>query len=340
MWKRTDEDPSPRRATPGANRRRLGRNGIVAIALVVSLATAATSSGAAAPARRAKPARPEPPKKAWLEAKSLCILPLEKHQLPATGGQLNASLMAGWDGVFTFPDPAAVVDIAGGRYPAIDELSINLTNAVVNTKHKRGKIGDPVPSEQSLAVGRFTMLAEPMLQGKARSNFRITGTGVRFDLQRNKSGGPILMLAIAVDGSLHFDASPRDLERLLLQGAKEAAGKRAILVRSIDLDLRSVGPRTIMADLHVSTLVGLLPAGLRFTARVDVDAAMNATISNLACEGDEVLGPLIVKFIRPGLAKYNNQTKPLLAFPSGDLKLRDVQIWAGERIELDARFGR
>ena len=319
-----------------------GRRGIrVAPALIAAiltmLITAFATRSDAAPAQRA---RPQTSKKAWLEAKSLCILPLEKHQIPATGGQLKASLMAGWNGVFTFPNPAAVVDIAGGRYPAVDELSIDLTNAVVNTKHKRAKIGDPVPSDQSLAVGRFTMLAEPMLQGQAKSNFRITGTGVRFDLQRNNAGGPILMLADAVDGSLHFDASPRDLERLLLQGAKQAGGKRAIIVRSVNLDLRSIGPRTILADLHVSTLVGLIPAGLRFTARVDVDEAMNARISNLTCAGDEVLGPLIVRFIRPGLAKYNNQSKPLLAFPSGNLKLRDVQIWAGDRIELDARFGR
>ena len=67
---------------------------------------------------------------------------------------------------------------------------------------------------------------------------------------------------------------------------------------------------------------------------------MNARISNLSCEGDEVLGPLVVGLIRPALARYNNLTRPLLSLPSPTMKLKDIHIRAGERLELYARFGR
>jgi hypothetical protein len=147
------------------------------------------------------------------------------------------------------------------------------------------------------------------------------------------------MLVDAREGALRFDLGHDDLERLMLQAARAGAARQPLTVRSTELDLRSIGPRSLTADLHVSTLVGFIPAGLRFTARVDIDEQMNARISDLACDGDEVLGPLIVNFIRPGLAKYNGKTKPLVAFPSGNLKLSDVQVRGGERIELTARFG-
>lgn len=289
---------------------------------------------------------PPPPKpvvkqsdKAWMNARSLCVLPLDRAQVPPTREGLVASMLAGWRDVFSFPDPARVVAVRGGMYPNVDELTVDLTGAVVNARHKKAGVGAFVPTTQSLRAERFSLVAEPMVQGDARANFRVTGSGVRFDLQRNKAGQPILLLADAREGSLHFDASVRDLERLMLHGAKEAGAKRAVFVRSVKLDLRSTGERTVEADLHLRTLVGFIPAGLRFRARVDVDERMNARISNLTCDGDEVLGPLIVQFIRPGLKKHNDQTRPLLAFPSGKLKLRDVRLHAGERVTLDATFG-
>jgi hypothetical protein len=279
------------------------------------------------------------PDRAWMNAKGMCVFPLAGDEIPRTGGQLAESLLGGWRDIFSFPDRSHVVELTGGRYPAIDTVTVDLSGAVANPRHKSAPIPDPIPSSRSLAVNHFSMVAEPLLSHRAKINMRVTGTGVRFDLQHDKQGKPILMLADAREGMLHFDVSRADLERLMLAQAKEAAATQALIVRSVDFDLDELGPRSLKADLHVSTLVGFIPAGLRFTARVDIDEQMNARISDLACDGDEVLGPLIVNFIRPGLAKYNGKTKPLVAFPSGNLKLSDVQVRGGERIELTARFG-
>ena len=281
---------------------------------------------------------------AWLNAKGICAFPLEKlgtTELPRTGGQLAASMLGGWKGVFTFREPSGVVDVFGGRYPAVESLTVDLSGAVANPDRKpsESKIPDPVPSAKSLSVEQFTMVAEPLVVHKAKVNMKVTGTDVRFDLQHDRTGRPILMLADAEAGTLHFDVTHGDLERLMLAKAREHAAKRGLGVRSLNFDLRSVGPRSLEADLHVSVLVGFLPAGIRFTARIDVDDRMNARISNLTCEGDEVLGPLIVGFIRPKLAPFEGKTRPLLAFPTGNIKLRDLQVRAENRIELTARFG-
>ena len=101
-----------------------------------------------------------------------------------------------------------------------------------------------------------------------------------------------------------------------------------------------MGPRSLLFDLHLSTIVGFIPAGMRFTARMDIDDRMNGTISNLDCQGDEALGPLIVGLIRPTLNRYNNTTRPLISFPSGHIHLTDVQFQAGEHVEMTAKFSR
>ncbi len=269
-------------------------------------------------------ARPRDPDKAWISAKGFCCFPLAKDDLPRTGGQLADSMTRGWKDVFKSPLPPSVVDIEGGRYPAIDEMRVDLSRAVVNPEHKLARIGDFTASPKSLAVEHFEMVAEPMVNRKSRINLEVTGTQVRLDLQHDRDGKPMLMLADAREGSVHFDISHDDMQKLVLATARFQSSSTGVTVRSTHLDLQSIGPRSLLFDLHLSTIVGFIPAGMRFTARVDIDDKMNAKISNLDCQGDEALGPLIVGFIRPAIDKYNNTTRPLISFPSGQLHLRDV----------------
>jgi hypothetical protein len=249
-------------------------------------------------------------------------------------------MTGGWKDILTIPDLASAVDIEGGRYPAVDQMRIDLSRAVVNPNHKLARIGDFTASTKSLAVEHFEMVAEPMVNHRSRVNLEITGTHIRLDLQHDKDGKPILMLADASEGTVHFDVTHDDLQKLVLATVREQASSHGISIRSTELDLQSIGPRSLLADLHLSTVVAFIPAGMRFTARVDIDDQMNARISRLDCQGDEALGPLIVGLIRPAINKYNNTTRPLLSFPSGHLHLKDVQIQAGEHVEMTAKFAR
>ena len=98
-------------------------------------------------------------------------------------------------------------------------------------------------------------------------------------------------------------------------------------------------PRALSVSLYVSTKVALIPAGMLFKAHVVVDDSMNARISGLTCEGDEALGPLIVQFLRPALARYNGRTRPLVSFPAKDMQLHDVAVTVDDRLHLTAAFG-
>ena len=149
----------------------------------------------------------------------------------------------------------------------------------------------------------------------------------------------MLMLADAHRARLDFSATQPDLERILLMSAREAGRKYGVSVDRVDLKLNALTPHSIRLDLHLSTRVAFVPAGMRFQAQVDIDPSMNARLSHLQCDGDEALGPLIMGLIRPGLQKYDGKSKPVFSFPTGELQLRDVQIRTDDQIRVTALFG-
>jgi hypothetical protein len=319
------------------------RHFVVLVAFVVS---AAAFSGGCAHRPAAPPVvKIQKPPEPWFTARSFCTLPFGDAELPQTSGQLSRSITDSWRKALTLADPAKLVTIVGGRYPAIDAMRIDLTGSSYTPSGKPSASASTTPPEPragapAFFVSQFALVAEPMLSRKGALNLQVVASDVRFELQKTKQGHPYLMMADVGSGALHFDASTADLERIMLAMAKEMSAGKPITIRSVDLNFTSRGDRSLDADLHVSTLVGFIPAGLRFTCRVDVDDAMNAKISDLQVEGDELLGPLMTQFIRPSLAKYDGKTKPLIGFPNQRVKLKDVRIVAGERVTLDAVFGR
>jgi hypothetical protein len=318
---------------------------IVREAIVLIIATLVAGAVAPGCAQR-QPTAPPPraaikPPDPWFGAKSFCVLPLSRPEIPPTGDLLARSIVDAWRATtLKFPDPAKVVTIVGGRYPAVDTLRVDLSDSQLVEGKKRASIGDPRPTSRGLLVRHFALVAEPARARGATMNMQLTGEDVRFELQRDKDRRPLLMMTDAASGTVHFDAATADLEKVMLASARENSGSRGIYVRSLQLKFTSRGPRALDAELYVKTLVGFVPAGIRFSARVDVDEKMNARVHHLDVEGDEIFGPLISAFIRPGLAKYEGKTKPLIGFPNEAVRLTDVRIKAGDRVTMDAVFRR
>jgi hypothetical protein len=312
---------------------------IGAMSSVGCRAKAPPSAVVIAPKPAPKPATKPATVDAWISAKDFCTLPLAEQHVPATAGQLSESLLSAWKLGMAIKNPAQAVTILGGRYPAVDTLRVDLSEAVIKPGGSRVTLKDATGGTRSLAVGTFAFVAEPMVAHKAPLNVLVTGDDVCFSLRTEKSGKSFLVLTDARSATLHFDAAVADLERLMLAMAREQAAKRGLVVRKVELNLRTRSPKSIDVELYCHTFVGLLPAGLKFTAHVDVDDQMNARLSNLTVDGDDLLGPLVTHFLRPAMKKHEGKTKPLVSFPGG-MTLKDVQIRGGQRITLDAVFSK
>ena len=300
---------------------------------VTCAAAAWCLNGAAAPANQPNS------NKAWFDAKSVCVFPLSARQMPSDREELMTAMVNGWKGALRLPDPDKVITAEGGAYPSITTLRIDLSDAVLRSEKKKAKLRLSNNVEKSLDVDHLEVVGDPLLLNRAKLHLSLTATGAELELERDKKGKPLMMLADAKGGKLTFDVTMRDIESLLLHGAREAAGKYGITIEKTKLNLVAQTPRSIQASLYVATKVGFIPAGMLFKAHVLVDDAMNAKLTGLTCDGDEALGPLIVSLLRPALADYEGKTRPLLSFPAGHIKLKNLQLRIDDAVHLVAEFG-
>jgi hypothetical protein len=290
------------------------------------------------PGHHAQAAKPHKPR-AWFDAKGVCVFPLAAGTMPASRQQLLDSLTSGWRHTLKFSQEDSIVSVEGTRYPALSALRMELGGGKMDlTKDNQGS--KPTGRVEGQIFAReFELDGRPLLCDRAKMNLHFTASRARLDLQHDERGRPIMMLADAKQARLDFSATRTDLERILLVTMREGAKKYGVSIEKVSLKLDAESGRSVSLDLHLSTRVGFIPAGMRFRAHVDIDNAMNAKLSSLKCDGDEALGPLIVGLIRPGLAKFEGKSKPVFSFPTGQLKVHDVQIQTTDEIQVMATFG-
>jgi hypothetical protein len=281
--------------------------------------------------------------KAWFDAKGAFVFPLGAGALPITRDELTASFTQGWKAHLRIPETSEVVQTSGGRFPAIGNLNIHLTGASSDINRDRTKNPPLKPSgkvEGRVTVRHFDLDARPMLTDKAKLNIHVAATDARLDIEHDEKGRPMAMLGDAKTAMFQFAATRSDLEHILTIDLDEAARKYGVSVKKVSLQLDAVNDRSIDVDVHISTTVAFIPAGMRFRAHVDIDGEMYAKLSKLQCDGDEALGFLIVGLIKPGLAKYEGKSRLVFAFPTGQLKLKDVKVQGGDDVTISAEFAR
>ena len=73
--------------------------------------------------------------------------------------------------------------------------------------------------------------------------------------------------------------------------------------------------------------------------KLDVDDALNATVSGLTCTGEGVVGGASAGIVQKKIQAYNDTVIPLMAFSLGDVKLRDLKIVVKDAVQVSAAFG-
>jgi hypothetical protein len=209
----------------------------------------------------------------------------------------------------------------------------------VEADGKNKKLKPRGPTLRTLSVDRFEFVAQPLLVERSRFLINMTATDATLDVRRDKKGRSMVTLTNARDGALTLEVPKKDVDTLMLDVGRKMAGPYGVAIDGTKLNL-NVEDNVIRADLKVNTrLGGLLPAGLRFRARVDIDDQLNGRITRLSCSGDQLLGPVISSIINPALEKYEGKVKPLVGFELGDMTLKDMKVASGESFKIDIKFG-
>lgn len=264
------------------------------------------------------------------------MFPLNSATLPRSAEELASALEESFRRVAVVP--GKVVSVEGHAYPQLDEIRVTLDGAELNRDAPRPPraIDEGRPA---LRVSRLILSGQRMSIEGASVNLSLDAKDVDLHASTDRDGNVVLLLHRAMNGNIDILCAQRDLETLVGRAASHEARKHGVTLEDVKLDIRSVGPRSLEGEVRVRARKMLFNALVKIDARLDVDDNLVAKVSGLKCTGEGGLGAMACGILGPHLERANHREFSLMALPLGEVKLRDVQIAAGENVQITARFG-
>jgi len=261
------------------------------------------------------------------------MLPLAGDDLPRSLDQFITALRAGLE-----RHRVIARDVrATGEWPALEELSVDLTGAQLS---RATPISKPVTSaEAGPSIRCLTIAATPL-------NFE--SVPLVLDLRANDAGcgfarddrqGASLQILQAKAGTVVLEAKRSDLESCLQKVAAETLAKHGAEVKSTELEFTSRSSRTLEFHVRVKAKVFVMNAEIVVSGQLSVDDGLNLRAQQLTADGNGMIASLATSYLRPRFAELEKRVFPLATFSLAEVQLRDVHVSGGETLRLEARFG-
>ncbi|MEA2734715.1 MAG: hypothetical protein QOE14_1166 [Humisphaera sp.] len=268
------------------------------------------------------------------------MFPLAGKKFPTSSEELDSSITDALIDVFTVTgDEEDVVQIGGGKFPSLKTVTIDLDGATVSASKPPPKPIGTGKRQPGPRVDKLELSAAPIQYEQAKLNLKLSASGLEFDFDRDKKGNPLLVLTDAKSGKVDARISKDDIEKLLTEAAGVAAKQQGIKIQDLELDLKKAGPRGVAADVRVTAKKMMMTGTIHITGRLDIDDELNATVSDLDCHGEGMIGTAAAGIVRKKLTPYEGATVPLMTFSLGDVSLRDLKIDLKKDLHVTAAFG-
>jgi hypothetical protein len=268
------------------------------------------------------------------------VFPLAGKTFPTTADELEAAIRDALAEVLTLPKPASAVAVDAPKYPEVKKLAVNLDGASVSATEPPPKPKPTGKREPGVRVARLDVSGHPIKYENSKLDMELTAKDVSFEVAKDKKGNPLAVLSDAAEGSVDAKISKADIKAIAMNVGGAAAKQQGVTLQDVDIDLKSTGPRSVAADVRVKAKKMVMSGVLHVKGRLDVDDELNATVSDLSCEGEGVIGSMAAGVVQGFLKKYNGQQVSLLAFSLGDVTLRDLKIDAKNGLHVTAKFGK
>jgi len=267
------------------------------------------------------------------------MFPLSGKSFPTTADELATAIQEALEDVLTFPKKSNVIKATESTFPDLKSLKIDLSGATVN-------VNQPPPAPQpkgkrkpGITVGQLDVTGHPIYYEKSKAELELKAKGLSFDFAHDAKGNALLVLTDAKDGHVHVKIGKDDLQAMLLAAASAAAKSQGVTVQELDVKLESSGDRSIVADVRVKAKKMVMSGVVNVRGRADVDDNLVATLSDLSCTGEGMIGGMAAGFLQSKLKAYDGKKFPLMAFSLGDVALRDLKISTKGAVQLSAEFG-
>jgi len=268
------------------------------------------------------------------------MLPLAGREFPTNRQELEAALRGGLAEVLLLPPDRPVID-AGGDYQVLDRLVIDVTDATPRADFRPAQLTkekQPAPS-----VARFEVAGLPLRRDKAEVSVKGAVTDARFEFRRDQAGRKFFTLVDGREGKLSLRGRLADLNTLFLPVVQAMAAEYGVTIDDLQWTLAGHSDRQLAFTSRVKASKSVarfrMGTAMRSRGQVVIDDQLNVRFSGLACEGEGVLGNMLVGLVQSQLKRFEGTPVALSSFALGRLKLRSLQIRAEEILEVDATFG-
>src|SRR5947209_7556758 len=268
------------------------------------------------------------------------MFPLSGKDFPQNAEELASGIRDALADVLKFSKKSDPVTVSGGSFPAIKQVKVDLSGAQISIKEPPPQPKPKGKRQPGITVDQLQVQADPICYEKSKATFNLSATGLKFDFAHDQRGNAMLVLTDAKDGNVEVKITKSDLQSLLMTAASTAAKQQGATIQDLQVNLESDGPRSIAADVRVKARKLVVSGTVNVKGKVDVDDNMVATLSDLSCTGEGMIGGVVATFLQGKLKSYDGKRIPLMAFSMGDVALRDLKISTKGAIQVSAEFGR
>jgi hypothetical protein len=267
------------------------------------------------------------------------MFPLAGNEFPNSTDGLARAVAGVLEQSITFPARRDLVVAQGGVFPNIDKVCIDLSGGMVNLTKLPPRPKPTGQRQPAVTIGELDVIGQPIRIESSQVLLRLLGRGLTFDFARDAENRPLLVLARAKDGQVDLKVEKRDLQALMLAAATQAAKEHGVTIQDLKLELTSAGPRAVAVRADVKARKMIMSGQLTIRGRADLSDQLVATLSELSCDGQGVVGVMAAAFLRERLKKLEGQPFSLMALSMGDVALRDLQLKINGAVEIAAKFG-
>lgn len=267
------------------------------------------------------------------------MFPLNTRQLPHTPDELEQALRSGFERVLVDSSRASVR--AAGQGETIDRLEVDLSHCIAG----RTEVPRPVdaPSLGEITCRQISFFGDPLRVQQAGVTFRLEAEQARLQLKQTTRDFAVLVPSEG-HGTIDTRVPVAGIESLLASQLDRATRQHGAALTRSRLHLEEIGPRSLRLNLFVEVTRRIVfkdvSGAFEVLGHLTIDDSLEASLSDLACQGQGMLSSAVAPLIQSRLDAVNGQRFPLAAFPLGQIHLHDVQLGiTNHNLTVHARFG-
>lgn len=267
------------------------------------------------------------------------MFPLAGKDFPTSADQLCTAIQNALAEVFSLAKKGSAITVRGGQWPHLKQVKVDLSGAQIKTLEPPPPPKPKGERQPGVTVGWLDITGDPIRYEKSELGLSLEAREVAFDFAHDAAGNAMLVLKDAADGNVDVKIGKDDLQSLLLAAAGAAAKQQGVTIQELQINLTSQGPRSIGADVKVKAKKLMMSGTVSIRGKADIDDELVASLSDLSCTGEGVIGGMAAAFLQAKLKQLQGRRFPLMTFSLGDVSLRDLNVSTSNGLRVTAQFG-